>query len=234
MIGCFFQFVVQSSWFSPRFVCACRQKVRCQFHQHLFNGQKWGGVFPFLFAGLRDDSALFGFSTHHPEYANKMRQLAALVRFPDTTTKAKIIKEFHQLHIKLTAVGFQRRTEHLHLQFIYKPLENKVSKGTSCVWMWNNGCTLYSLSRKTRRWTLLHWPRSASATGVHGGSLWKRTDFISLERGQWLKMKITFTRAFFPTIVVSLSQTLTNVLLNGLPWQRLPSLSAWVWRPAWV
>lgn len=29
-------------------VCACRQKVRCQFHQHLVSGQKWGGVFPFF------------------------------------------------------------------------------------------------------------------------------------------------------------------------------------------
>lgn len=132
----FFQFVVQSSWFSPRFVCACRQKVRCQFHQHLFNGQKRGGVFPFSFAGLRNNktTAQWRFSTHHPESANKMRQLAALVRFPDTTTEANIIKEFNQTHIKLTAACFQRRIQHLHSQFIYKPLENnKVSKGTKLV-----------------------------------------------------------------------------------------------------
>lgn len=137
MIGCFFsQFVVQSSWFSPRFVCECRQKVRCQFHQHLFNGQKRGGDFPFLFAGLRNNktTALWRFSTHHPESANKMRQLTALVRFPDTTTKANIIKQFNQPHIKLTAACFQRRIQHPHLQFIYKPLENnKVSKGTKLV-----------------------------------------------------------------------------------------------------
>lgn len=36
-----------------------------------------------------------------------MRQLAALVRFPDTTTEANIIKEFNQPHTKLTAACFQ-------------------------------------------------------------------------------------------------------------------------------
>lgn len=171
MIGCFFQFVVQSSWFSPRFVCACRQKVRCQFHQHLFNGQKRGGVFPFLFAGLKNNkTALWRFSAHHPESANKMRQLAALVRFPDTTTKANIIKEFNQPHIKLTAACFQQTIQHLHLQFIYKPLENNSLKGDqvglNCVWMWNCGYMIHGFvwAGTTRSCTLIdrsliisHW-----------------------------------------------------------------------------
>lgn len=154
----FFRFVVQSSWFSPRFVCACRQKVRCQFHQHLFNGQKRGGVFPFLFAGLRNNktTALWRFSTHHPESANKMRQLAALVRFPDTTTEANIIKEFNQPHIKLTAMCFQRRIQHLHFNLSTNHWKiTKSQRGQSCfklcldVELWIHDIR-FRLSRKNR------------------------------------------------------------------------------------
>lgn len=71
---------------------------------------------------------------------------------------------------------------------------------------------------KTRSCTLVHTSHSSSAAGVHEGSCWKRTDFISVERGQWLKMKITITRAFFPTLVASLPDT-HECVAKGLPWQ---------------
>lgn len=88
----FFQFVVQSSWFSLRFVSVHVDKRSDVSYISIYLVERSEEeFFLFLFAGMRQVMALWRISTQYPEYTNKMRQPAAFLRFNPRMWKQKQI-----------------------------------------------------------------------------------------------------------------------------------------------